>query len=35
MAAGDYEAVIDSLRGAPRDQNMTLDLAIAYRKAGM
>jgi Flp pilus assembly protein TadD len=35
MAAGDYETVIRSLRTAARDQSMTLDLALAYRKTGM
>jgi len=33
MAAGEYEAVITRLRSAPRDQNLILDLALAYRKA--
>lgn len=35
IAAGDYASVIGSLQGAARDQNLTLDLAIAYRKTGM
>jgi Flp pilus assembly protein TadD len=35
MAAGDYQTVIRSLRAAARDESMTLDLALAYRKAGM
>ena len=35
MAAGDYESVIHSLSTAARDESMTLDLALAYRKAGM
>ncbi len=33
IATGDYQAVILMLRAAPRDQNLTLDLAAAYRKA--
>ena len=33
IATGDYQAVIRLLRAAPRDQNLTLDLAAAYRKA--
>jgi tetratricopeptide (TPR) repeat protein len=32
---GDYEAVIHRLGTADRDENLSLDLAIAYRKAGM
>ncbi len=35
MATGDYETVIRSLRIAARDESMTLDLALAYRKTGM
>ena len=35
IAAGDYASVIRSLSGAARDENLTLDLAIAYRKTGM
>jgi Flp pilus assembly protein TadD len=35
IAAGDYEAVIHRLGAADRDENLTLDLAIAYRKTGM
>lgn len=35
IAAGDYEAVIRRLPAAPRDQNLILDLALAYRKAEM
>jgi Flp pilus assembly protein TadD len=35
IAAGDYASVISSLEGAARDENLTLDLAIAYRKTGM
>ena len=35
IASGDYEAVIRSLRSATRDENLNLDLAIAYRKSGM
>ena len=35
IAAGDYEAVIRRLPTAPRDQNLILDLALAYRKAEM
>jgi Flp pilus assembly protein TadD len=34
IAAGDYASVISSLQGAARDENLTLDLAIAYRKTG-
>ena len=33
IATGDYQAVIRLLSAAPRDQNLTLDLATAYRKA--
>lgn len=33
IATGDYQAAIRLLRAAPRDQNLTLDLAAAYRKA--
>lgn len=35
IAKGDYDSVIRSLQGAARDENLTLDLAIAYRKTGM
>lgn len=40
IAAGDYDAAIRTLRSAPRDkvrtnESLTLDLAIAYRKAWM
>lgn len=35
ISAGDYASVIGSLRDAPRDENLTLDLAIAYRKSGL
>ena len=35
IAAGDYASVIRSLHTAARDENLTLDLAIAYRKTGM
>jgi Flp pilus assembly protein TadD len=35
IAAGDYESVIRMLGAATRDENLTLDLAIAYRKTGM
>ena len=35
MAAGDYQTAIRSLRSAARDESMTLDLALAYRKTGM
>jgi tetratricopeptide (TPR) repeat protein len=31
----DYETAIKRLRAAPRDQNLILDLAVAYRKAQM
>ena len=31
----DYETAIRRLRSAPRDQNLILDLAVAYRKAQM
>jgi tetratricopeptide (TPR) repeat protein len=33
IAAGDYGAVISLLRSVPRDENLTLDLATAYREA--
>ena len=35
ISIGDYGSVINRLRGAQRDQNLTLDLAGAYRKADM
>ncbi len=35
IAAGDYTSVIRSLHGAAPDENLSLDLAIAYRKTGM
>jgi Flp pilus assembly protein TadD len=35
IARGDYASVIRSLRSVARDGNLTLDLAIAYRKTGM
>jgi Flp pilus assembly protein TadD len=35
IAAGDYASVIRNLRSEARDENLTLDLAIAYRDAGM
>jgi len=35
IAGGDYSAAIALLHSAPRDEEMTLDLATAYGKAGM
>jgi Flp pilus assembly protein TadD len=35
IAAGDYEAVVRRLPAAPHDQNLILDLALAYRRAEM
>jgi tetratricopeptide (TPR) repeat protein len=35
IAAGDYGTVIRRLRSVPLDENLTLDLAIAYRMADM
>jgi tetratricopeptide (TPR) repeat protein len=35
IAMKDYDTVIRRLRSAPRDQNLILDLALAYRKAQM
>ncbi len=35
IATGDFDAAIRSLSTVPRDEKLTLDLAIAYRKAGM
>jgi tetratricopeptide (TPR) repeat protein len=35
LSIGDYGTVINRLRSASRDQNLTLDLASAYRKADM
>ena len=35
IAAGDYASVIRDLRSVARDDNLTLDLAIAYRNTGM
>lgn len=34
IAVGDYASVIRGLPGAASDENLTLDLAIAYRKTG-
>lgn len=34
IAAGDYAAAINLLRTAPRNENLTTDLASAYSKAG-
>jgi tetratricopeptide (TPR) repeat protein len=33
MAVGDYSSAIEALRDAPRNENLTLDLALAYGKA--
>ncbi|MGA3032799.1 MAG: tetratricopeptide repeat protein [Terracidiphilus sp.] len=35
IAAGDYASAIHNLRSVARDDNLTLDLAIAYRNSGM
>jgi Flp pilus assembly protein TadD len=35
IASGDYSAAINLLHSVPRDEEMTLDLATAYGKAGM
>jgi tetratricopeptide (TPR) repeat protein len=35
LAAGDYSGAIALLRSAPRDEDLTLDLATAYGNAGM
>ncbi len=35
IASGNYGSVIHNLRSMTRDDNLTLDLAIAYRDAGM
>jgi Flp pilus assembly protein TadD len=35
IAAGNYASVIRNLRSVARDDNLTLDLAVAYRDAGM
>lgn len=35
LAAGDYETVITHLSSVSRDENLTLDLAIAYGKSGL
>ncbi len=35
IAAGDYASVIRNLRSVARDDNLTLDLALAYRNSGM
>ncbi|MFP5237137.1 MAG: tetratricopeptide repeat protein [Acidobacteriota bacterium] len=35
IATGEFDAAIRMLRSVPRDENLTLDLAVAYRKAGM
>lgn len=34
IASGDYDAAIRLLSSAARDETLTLDLAVAYRKAG-
>jgi Flp pilus assembly protein TadD len=34
ISLGDFEAAINRLHSAPRDETLTLDLAIAYGKAG-
>lgn len=35
IATGDFDGAIRSLSTVPRDEKLTLDLAIAYRKSGM
>ena len=35
MAVGDYSSAIEALREAPRNETLTLDLALAYGKANM
>ena len=35
IASGDYSAAINLLHSAPRDEELTLDLATAFGKAGM
>ena len=35
IATGEFDAAIRSLSSVPRDEKLTLDLALAYRKAGM
>ena len=35
IASGDYSSAISLLRSAPRDEDLTLDLATVYGKAGM
>jgi tetratricopeptide (TPR) repeat protein len=35
IATGDYGTAISQLRSSPRDENLTLDLAIAYGDLGM
>jgi len=35
IAEGNYDAAISALRSAQRDEPLTLDLAVAYRKAGL
>jgi Flp pilus assembly protein TadD len=35
IAAGEYASVIRNLRGVTRDDNLALDLALAYRNTGM
>jgi Flp pilus assembly protein TadD len=35
ISTGDYDAAIRALRSAPLDENLALDLATAYKKAGM
>jgi len=35
MAVGDYSSAIEALREAPRNETLTLDLALAYGRANM
>jgi tetratricopeptide (TPR) repeat protein len=35
IAAGDYSAVVDHLKSVPRDEDLDLDLALAYGRMGM
>lgn len=35
ISRGEYASAIDLLRGVPRDENLTLDLSVAYSRAGL
>ena len=35
ISRGEFASAIDLLRGVPRDENLTLDLSVAYSRAGL